>query len=91
MKYTNSVTSVKLFQRGVFKLHKRHSNEQVLETNDSGNVKLCQRQLGTKPKKKKYWSYYGTKGKIIQIQNINKNATKQNLVHWPQSMSHVYY
>ena len=29
--------SVKLFQRGVFKLHKWHQNEQALETTDSVN------------------------------------------------------
>ena len=89
MKYTNSVTSVKLFQRGGFKLHKRHSNEQVLETNDSGNVKLCQRQLGTKPKKKNTGVTMGQKGRLFKYKILTKML--QNKIHWPQSMSHVYY
>ena len=45
--------SVKLFQRGGFKLHKWHSNEQALETNDSVNeneLNFAKQQLGTKPK-----------------------------------------
>ena len=49
--------SVKLFQRGGFKLHKWHSNEQAFETNDSVNkneLHSAKQQLGTKPQEKKY-------------------------------------
>ena len=45
--------SVELFQRGAFKLHNWHSNEQALETNDSVNeneLNFAKQQLGTKPK-----------------------------------------
>ena len=48
--------SVKLFQRGGFNLHKRHSNKQALETNDSVNendLNFVKQQLGTKPKETK--------------------------------------
>ena len=45
--------SVELFQRGAFKPHNWHSNEQALETNDSVNeneLNFAKQQLGTKQK-----------------------------------------
>ena len=49
--------SIKLFQRGGFKLHKWHMNEQAFENNDSVNkneLHSAKQQLGTKPQEKKY-------------------------------------
>ena len=48
--------SVNLFRRGSFKLHKWHSNEQALETNDLVNeneLNFTKQHLGTKPKETK--------------------------------------
>ena len=48
--------SVNLFQRGGFKLHKWHSNENALETNNSINeneLNFVKQHLGTKPKRNK--------------------------------------
>ena len=48
--------SVKIFQRGGFKLHKWHSNKQAFETNDSvkeNELNFAKQQLGTKPKEAK--------------------------------------
>ena len=48
--------SVNFFQRGGFKLHKWHSNEQPIETNDSVNeneLYFAKQHLGTKPKETK--------------------------------------
>ena len=45
--------SVNLFQRGGFKLHKWHSNEKALETNNTVSEKesiFAKQHLGTKPK-----------------------------------------
>ena len=45
--------SVNLLQRGGFKLHKWHSNEKDLETNDTVSEKesnFAKQHLGTKPK-----------------------------------------
>ena len=75
--------SVKLFQRGGFKLHKWHS---VLETNDLVNeneLNFAKQQLGTKPKETKILGLLWDKREdsfIIQVLNINKNATKRNIL-----------
>ena len=78
--------SVKLFQRGGFKIHKWHSNEQALETNDSVNeneLNFAKQQLGTKPKEAKILGLLWDKREdcfIIQVSNVNKNATKRNIL-----------
>ena len=80
--------SVNLFDRGGFKLHKWHSNEQALETNDSINeneLNFAKKYLGIKPKETKILGYYGTKGEIPSLFKYQM-LTKQNemyLVHWP--------
>ena len=84
--------SVNLFQRGGFKLHKWHSNEQALETNDSINeneLNFAKQHLGTKPKETKILGLLWDKGEdsfIIQVPNINKNATKRNILSTLPSM-----
>ena len=60
--------SVNLFQRGGWKLHKWHSNEQALETSDSVNeneLNFAKQQLGTKPKEKNTRVTMGQKGKFL--------------------------
>ena len=60
--------SVNLFQRGSWKLHKWHSNEQALETSDSVNeneLNFAKQQLGTKPKEKNTRVTMGQKGKFL--------------------------
>ena len=77
--------SVNLFQRG-FKLHKWHSNEQALETNDSLNeneLNFAKQHLGTKPKEIKILGLLWHKREdffIIQVPNVDKNATKRNIL-----------
>ena len=74
--------SVNLFQRGGFKLHKWHSNEQALETNNSVNeneLNFVKQHLGTKPKETKILGLLWEKREdsfIMQVPNVNKNATK---------------
>ena len=74
--------SVKLLQRGGFKLHKWHSSEQALETNDSVNeneLNFAKQQLGTKPKETKMLGLLWDKrenSSNIQVPNVNKNDTK---------------
>ena len=75
--------SVKLFQRGDFNLHKWHSNEQALETNNSVNendLNFVKQQLGTKSKETKILSDKRKDSFIIQVPNANKNATKRNIL-----------
>ena len=78
--------SINLFQRGGFKLHKWHSNEQALETNDSINeneLNFAKQHLGTKPKETKILGLLWDKKEdsfIIQVPNVNKNATKRNIL-----------
>ena len=73
---------VNLFQRGGFKLHKWHSNEQALETNNSVNeneLNFVKQHLGTKPKEKTILGLLWEKREdsfIMQVPNVNKNATK---------------
>ena len=70
---------VNLFQRGGFKLHKWHSNEQVLETNNSVNeneLNFVKQHLGTKPKETKILGLLWDNSFIMQVPNVNKNATK---------------
>ena len=60
--------SVNLFQRGGWKLHKWHSNEQALETSDSVNeneLNFAKQQLGTKPKEKNTRVTMRQKGKFL--------------------------
>ena len=60
--------SVNLFQRGGWKLHKWHSNEQALETSDSVNeneLNFAKQQLETKPKEKNTRVTMGQKGKFL--------------------------
>ena len=70
---------VQLFQSGSFKLHKWHSNEQALETNDSVNeneLNFVKQQLATKPKEPKILGLLWDKREnffIIQVPNVNKN------------------
>ena len=77
--------SVNLFQRS-FKLHKWHSNEQALETNDSLNeneLNFAKEHDGTKPKEIKILGLLWHKWEnffIIQVLNVNKNATKRNIL-----------
>ena len=77
--------SVNLFQRG-FKLHKWHSNEQALETNDSLNeneLNFAKEHDGTKPKEIKILGLLWHKWEnffIIQVPNVNKNATERNIL-----------
>ena len=59
--------SVKLFQRGGFNLHKWHSNEQALETND--------------PKETKILWYKREDSFIIQVPNANKYPAKRNILN----------
>ena len=78
--------SVNLFQKGGFKLHKWHSNEQALETNDSINeneLNFAKQHLGTKPKETKILGLLWDKREdsfIIQVPNVNKNVTKRNIL-----------
>ena len=73
---------VNLFQRGGFKLHKWHSNEQALETNNSVNeneLNFVKQHLGAKPKETKILGLLWEKREdsfIMQVPNVNKNATK---------------
>ena len=96
--------SVNLFQRGVFNVHKWHSNEQALETNDSvseNELHFAKQHLGTKSKETKILGLLWDKREasfIIQVPNVNKKQQNEiYLVHWPQSMTHwdlchhVYY
>ena len=75
-----------MFQRGVFKLYKWHSNEQALETNDAVNEKklnVAKQHLGTKPKETKIPGILWDKREdsfIIQVSDVNKNATKRNIL-----------
>ena len=68
--------------RGGFKLHKWHSNEQALETNNSVNeneLNFVKQHLGTKPKETKILGLLWEKREdsfIMQVPNVNKNATK---------------
>ena len=61
-------------------------NEQALETNDSGNeneLNFAKRQLGTKPNSTKILGLLLDKREdsfIIQAPNVNKNATKRNML-----------
>ena len=77
---------VNLFQRGGFKFHKRHLNEQALETNDSVNeneLNFAKQQLGTKPNSTKMLGLLLDKREdyfVIQAPNVNKNATKRNIL-----------
>ena len=70
---------VQLFQSGSFKLHKWHSNEQALETNDSVNeneLNFVKQHLATKPKEPKILGLLWDKREnffIIQVPNVNKN------------------
>ena len=76
--------SVKLFQRGGFNLHKWHSNEQALETNDSVNendLNFVKQQLGTKPKETKILWYKREDSFIIQVPNANKYPAKRNILN----------
>ena len=69
--------SVKLFQRGGFKLHEWHSNEQALETKESVNEKK------TKPKETKILGLLWDNREdsfIIQVPNVNKKAAKRNIL-----------
>ena len=62
--------SISLFRQKEFKLHKRDSNETILETNDScitTELHFAKQQLGTKP----------NKTRILGILGINK-TTKRN-------------
>ena len=71
--------SVNLFQRGGFKLHKWHSNENALETNNSVNeneLNFVKQHLGTKPKETKILGLLWDNSFIMQVPNVNKNATK---------------
>ena len=74
--------SVNLFQRGGFKLHKWHSNEKALETNDTVNEKelnFAKQHLGTKPKETKVLGLLWDKREgsfIIQVPNVDRSATK---------------
>ena len=74
--------SVNLFQRGGFKLHKWYSNENALETNNSVNeneLNFVKQHLGTKPKETKILGLLWDKREdsfIMQVPNVNKNATK---------------
>ena len=67
-------------------LYKWHSNEQALETNDSVNeneLNLPNNNLEQNQRKQKYYGYYGTKSEdsfIIQVPNVNKNASKRNIL-----------
>ena len=78
--------SVNLFQRGGFKLHKWHSNKQARETNDSVNeneLNFAKQHLGTKPKETKILGPLWDKKEdsfIIQVPNVNKDATKRNIL-----------
>ena len=69
--------SVQLFQRERFKLHKWHSNQQALETNDSVNeneLNFAKQQLGTKPEETEILGLLWDKRKdsfIIQVLNVN--------------------
>ena len=70
---------VNLFQRGGFKLHKWHSNENALETNNSINeneLNFVKQHLGTKPKETKILGLLWDTSFIMQVPNVNKNATK---------------
>ena len=77
--------SVNLFQRGL-KLHKWHSNEQALETNDSLNeneLNFAKEHDETKPKEIKILGLLWHKWEnffIIQVPNVNKNATERNIL-----------
>ena len=76
--------SVKLFQRRGFNLHKWHSNEQALETNNSVNendLNFVKQQLGTKSKETKILWDKRKDSFIIQVPNANKNATKRNILN----------
>ena len=78
--------SVNLFQRGGFKLHKWHSNEQTPETNDSVNenkLNFAKKHLGTKLKETKIVGLLWDKREdffIIQVLHVNKNRTKRNIL-----------
>ena len=78
--------SINLFQRGGFTLHKSHSNEQALETIATVNeneLNVAKQHLGTKPKENKILGVLWDKREdsfIIQVQNVNKNATKRNIL-----------
>ena len=78
--------SVNLFQRGGFKLHKWHSNEQAPETNDSVNenkLNFAKKHLGTKLKETKIVGLLWDKREdffIIQVLHVNKNRTKRNIL-----------
>ena len=75
-----------MFKRGGFKLHKRHSHEQALETNDSiieNELNFAKQHLGIKPKDTRILGLLLDKREdsfIIQVPNINKNATKRNIL-----------
>ena len=75
-----------MFQRGGFKLHKWHSNKQARETNDSVNeneLNFAKQHLGTKPKETKILGPLWDKKEdsfIIQVPNVNKDATKRNIL-----------
>ena len=79
--------SVNLFQRGGFKLHKWHSNKQVLYTNDSvieNELNFAKQHLGTKPKETKILGLLWDKREdcfIIQEPTVNKSATKRNILN----------
>ena len=75
-----------MFKRGGFKLHKRHSHEQALETNDSiieNELNFAKQHLGIKPKDTRILGLLLDKREdsfIIQVPNINKNATKRSIL-----------
>ena len=78
--------SVKLFQKGAFKLQKWHSNEQAFATNDSLNkneLNFVKQLLGTKLKEIKILGLLWDKREvsfIIQLPNVNKNATNLSIL-----------
>ena len=78
--------SVNFFRRGSVKLHKWHSNKQALEINDLVNeneLNFAKQHLGTKPKATKILGLLWYKREntfIIQVPNVNKNATNRNIL-----------
>ena len=79
--------SVNLFQRGGFKLHKWNSNEQALDTNDSvkeNELNFPKQHLRTNPKETKLLGLLWDKREdcfISQQRNVNKDATKRNILN----------
>ena len=73
-----------MLQRGGFKLHKWHSNEQANDSVNEKELNFAKKHFGTKPKKKKkllglLWDKREDSF-INQVPNVNKNAAKQNIL-----------